>query len=225
MTSTNIPVPSDILLQVRKLLPKNPMNYNQARIVAEMQAGCLRKTLRLSQPTLPLDWIEQIPGVSVMLVTASDMERRTKTPASSGATAIGEDGSYRIYIAENNSRTHCRFTLCHELFHVITGPFESEIFSDFGHGDSELHKRRIERVADHFAANLLVPKGLLCKAWDLPVRGLAELAGIFGVSEDAMRIRLRTVGLIRSGLTKEMFYRTPAYGRYELEIALKGGER
>ena len=209
MTNVSVTVPDDLILQLRKLIPKRRMTYGQARIIAQQQALRLRKLLGKLPTRLPLDWIERIPGVSVTLLTANEMEELTESPGASGATDIRKDGSYRIYINESNSPTHCRFTLCHELYHVITGPFDSEIFSDFGHGDQELHDRRVEHVADHFAANLLMPKSLVKHAWGLPIQDRDKLAAYFGVSEDAMRIRLVTVGLIRSGMTKNMFYRRP----------------
>jgi Zn-dependent peptidase ImmA (M78 family) len=185
------------------------MTYGQARIVAQQQALRLRKLLDITEARLPLEWIEQIPGVSVHLRGAQEVENLTRVPGASGLTALKRDGTYEISLNKNSSVTHCRFTLTHELYHVITGPFEAEIFCDFGHGDEELHGQRIERVADHFAANLLVPGSLLKKAWGYQIRGLRELAGHFGVSEDVMRIRLTTVGLVDNGLTKQMFYRAP----------------
>src|SRR6266540_2858447 len=207
MTNVSVTVPDDLILQLRKLIPKRRMTYGQARIIAQQQALRLRKLLGKLPTRLPLDWIERIPGVSVTLLTANEMEELTESPGASGATDIRKDGSYRIYINESNSPTHCRFTLCHELYHVITGPFDSEIFSDFGHGDQELHDRRVEHVADHFAANLLMPSSLVKKAWAYGIQAMPDLAARFDVSEEAMRIRLCTIGLIDNGLTKRMFYR------------------
>lgn len=209
MKTSTIEAPNDLLLQLRKLLPRLPINYGEARVVAQMQALRLRALLKFEAMRLPLDWIERIPNVTVTMVPATEMEQITKTPSTSGATDVRRDGTYRIYINENNSLTHCRFTLCHEMWHVITGPFESEVFADFGHGDGDLYRRRKESLADHFAANLLMPSALVKKAWGYGIQGVSELAEFFGVSEDAMLIRLKTVGLIRNGVTKQMFYRRP----------------
>lgn len=209
MKERSIEAPVDLLLQLRKLLPRAPMNYGEARVVAQMQALRLRRLLNIDAMRLPLEWIEDIPNVKVEMVPAVEMEAITKSPSASGATDIRKDGTYKIYINENSSPTHCRFTLCHETFHLITGPFENEIFADFGHGDADLHHRRKESLADHFAANLLMPSALVKKAWGYGIQGVTELAEFFGVSEDAMLIRLKTVGLIRSGVTKQMFYRRP----------------
>jgi Zn-dependent peptidase ImmA (M78 family) len=209
MTRPHTDSTKQLLLQVRKLFPKRHLTYGQAHLVAEMQAAEIRKLLNINEMRLPLDWVEQIPGVSVTLLTRDEMEQLSRSPAASGATDVRRDGTYRIYITENNSITHCRFTMAHELFHVIAGPYEADVFRDFGHGDAELHARRLELLADHFAAALLMPKNLVKKAWDVPIRGLSELAACFGVSEDAMQIRLKHIGLIRSGLRKDMFYRRP----------------
>jgi excisionase family DNA binding protein len=213
MTNQEKNIPNDLLLQVRKLLPKRRMAYGDARIVAQQQALRMRMLLGTTATRLPLDFVEHIPGASVTMITAPEMEALTGRPNASGATDVRKDGTYRIFINENNSVTHCRFTLAHELFHVVNGQFEAEVFADFGHGDDQLHSDRVETVADHFAANLLMPSSLIKKAWGIPIQGLTELAELFGVSEEAMRIRLKTVGLIRSGVTKRMFYRVPRTAR------------
>ena len=207
MTNVSVTVPDDLILQLRTLIPKRRMTYGQARIIAQQQALRLRKLLGITLTRLPLDWVERIPGVSVELLTVHEMEKLTKSPDASGATDVRKDGSYRIYINNSNSITHCRFTLTHELYHVITGPYVHDIYTDFGHGDQELHDRRVEHVADHFAANLLMPSSLVKKAWAYGIQAMPDLAARFDVSEEAMRIRLCTIGLIDNGLTKRMFYR------------------
>lgn len=210
MTTTNIEVPNGLLDTLRQKLAVRQATYGQARLIAQMQASQLRHILSAHETRFPLNWIENIPGVSVTMVSAAQMEQLTGRPNASGLTKIGRDGSqFRIYINENNSITHCRFTLCHELYHVIAGPLEQEAYGDFGFGDSEVHSARVERIAEHFAANLLIPKPLLTQAWALPLRDITALAELFGVSEDAMRIRLQTTGIVRKGVTKRMFYRAP----------------
>jgi excisionase family DNA binding protein len=201
---------NDVLLRLRALLPKQRVTCGQARATAQQLALHLRTILGASETRLSLDFIEAIPGVTVELLPQHEMEALTKSPWASGATDIRKDGTYRIYINKSSSVTHCRFTLAHELFHVVTGPFEADIFGDFGFGNDELHRRRAEQVADHFAANLLMPSATIKQAWSIPIRELPELAALFGVSEDAMQVRLRTIGLVDTGLTKQMFYRQPA---------------
>ena len=202
-------VPADLLLQLRALLPKHRMTYGEARIVAELQARRLRRMLHVTSARMPLAFVERIPGVTVDLLPAHQMQRLTKRVHASGATDVRKDGTYRVYVNQSNSVTHCRFTMAHELYHIIAGPLHAEVFADFGYGNDELHRRRAEQVADHFAACLLMPSRMVEKAWGIPIRGLQELAGLFGVSEDAMQIRLRTIGLVDNGLTKERFYREP----------------
>src|SRR2546429_7955224 len=152
MKQSSIIVPNDLLMQLRQLIPKGRMSYGQARIVAQQQALRVRKLLGKTPARLSLDFIECIPGVSVTMLTPAEMEKLTKRPNASGATDVRKDGTYRIFINENNSITHCRFTLAHEFAHVITGPFADEVFAAFGYGDSDLPADRVERVADHFAA-------------------------------------------------------------------------
>src|SRR2546423_10149762 len=139
MTKTIIEVPDDVLDKLRRQLTMHHSTYGQARLIAQMQAGRLRQILGTRETRLPLDWIESIPGVTVTMVSALEMEKLVNRPNASGATKMTKNGStFRIFINENNSITHCRFTLCHELYHVITGPFEKQIYGDFGFGDEEL---------------------------------------------------------------------------------------
>ncbi len=100
MTNIPIVVPDDLILQLRKLIPKRRLTYGQSRIIAQIQALRLRKLLGKLPTRLPLDWIERIPNVSVTLLTGDEMEELTKSPGASGATDIRKDGSYRIYINE-----------------------------------------------------------------------------------------------------------------------------
>jgi hypothetical protein len=208
MKEPSVEAPADLLQQVRKLLPRTQINFGEACIVAQLQALRLRKLLDTDAMRLPLGWIEDIPNIKVDLKTPMAMEPITKALCASGATTIHDDRVH-IYLDESNTPTHLRWTLCHELYHVITGPFEGVAFANLGRGNADLRRRRIENLADHFAANLLVPSRLLRQAWGSGIQDLRELADFFGVSEDAMQIRLKKVGLIRSGITKQMFYRRP----------------
>src|SRR3989442_10147506 len=114
MTKEQGIVPEDTILQMRALLPKRRMTYGEARIVAQQQALRVRNLLSITRARLPLDWVEHIPGVSVQMLGAYEVEDLTRVPGASGATKIKRDGTYEVSLNRNTSVTHCRFTLAHE---------------------------------------------------------------------------------------------------------------
>lgn len=103
--------------------------------------------------------------------------------------------SYRIAVNANHATTRQRFTAAHELGHYI---YHRDLLGE-GVGDNRAYRTdgtdrpnaRIrplhERQANSFAANVLMPRHRLT---DVDGESTAELATRFGVSQEAMRIRL-----------------------------------
>jgi len=88
-----------------------------------------------------------------------------------------------------------RYTLAHEMSHWILHRY---IFANYDLNFYEVNKREIEWQADYLAQNLLMPKGQVQKAFYARIydlTSLPDLAKIFGVSKQAMGIRLDTLGL------------------------------
>lgn len=116
----------------------------------------------------------------------------------SGWIEAAPGGSYRVVINQAHSKTRQRFTAAHELGHYIyhrdllgRGVGDTRAYRSEG---SNLENSNItaahERQANSFAANVLMPKEQIS---ELRRKGVWEpevLAKNFGVSEDAMRIRL-----------------------------------
>jgi Zn-dependent peptidase ImmA (M78 family) len=157
--------------------------------IAQHHATRLRDLLDVATVAMPLDWVPELPKLTVEVVPAYKLGEET-----SGLTTQ-KDGRYLISVNKNTIRTHRRFTLCHELKHLIDYPYARIWHAGLGYGDPDSQDWRIERIADHFAAHLLMPTSLVKRAWG---RGLQEprtLARLFEVSEEAMRIRLDNLGL------------------------------
>lgn len=109
------------------------------------------------------------------------------------------DGRYQIVANRREPEYRRRFTIAHELGHYM---YHRSLIGD-GVSDSPAYRapdetiyettpleRVHERQANQFAANLLMPKALIRRAEvDHPGIGVADLARLFNVSEDAMRIR------------------------------------
>lgn len=115
-------------------------------------------------------------------------------------SAVCAEGAYGFAIIINSSEVPWRrsFNLAHELFHVLT--------SD-AYPISELHRsapdeqQKVGKLADEFAATLLMPKKSILSAVKQKVHGgrievidLIHLAVEFGVSTQALLWRLVTLG-------------------------------
>lgn len=116
----------------------------------------------------------------------------------SGAIKMGSDGNYRIVINANHHLNRQRFTAAHELGHYI---YHRDLLGQ-GVGDTRAYRaegtampnpaiRPIhERQANSFAANLLMPLVAIQGEIGRGAVDTRTLAERFGVSEEAMRIRL-----------------------------------
>ena len=102
---------------------------------------------------------------------------------------------YRITINALDPARRQRFTLAHEIGHYI---LHRDLIGD-GITDSGLYRSRlsstIERQANRYAANLLMPADLVRAAWQAGRGDPFELSEEFNVSEAAAQIRLTELGL------------------------------
>jgi predicted transcriptional regulator len=108
------------------------------------------------------------------------------------------ENSYLIVINSRHAPTRQRFTAAHELGHYI---YHRSLIGR-GVGDTRAYRSagtnfpnqnitaQHERQANSFAANVLMPIDQIKYYQAIGVRGAKELAERFGVSEEAMRIRL-----------------------------------
>lgn len=91
-------------------------------------------------------------------------------------------GRYLICIdAENNRITHNRFTVAHELSHVVLGHLDRR---------RALPEKEKEREANYLASALLMPFHFMVAYRDYEER---ILSGFMAVSEQAMEIRRREI--------------------------------
>lgn len=67
------------------------------------------------------------------------------------------DAIPKIYININKPKTRQRFTLAHELGHVLIPWHTGTIFDDVSHGDENSAYQQFENEADEFASELLLP--------------------------------------------------------------------
>ncbi|HLP88195.1 MAG TPA: ImmA/IrrE family metallo-endopeptidase [Nostocaceae cyanobacterium] len=131
--------------------------------------------------------------------------RKEKLEDKTSGMLVIKDGYAIIGINANHHPNRQRFTIAHELGHFLLHQTVSNIFIDSSlvflrdEKASEGTKRQ-EIEANTFAAELLMPELVLIeKAHNLPLdddQVVKKLADEFGVSVQALTIRLTKLGLI-----------------------------
>ncbi len=125
----------------------------------------------------------------------------------SGVT-LYENGKYTILVNASKPDTRQHFTLGHELGHYFlhkdimaaeNGIVDKDVWLDVPNmlfRVDDAAKTRMEIEANAFAASLLMPEGLVRRAWEA-FGSIEDCARIFKVSAIAMSIRLTRLGLVQ----------------------------
>ena len=100
---------SSLLATLRALVPPRPLSYSEAERIAELQASRFRELHGLTQPELPEEAISDLPRFHVT--------REYDLPVS--GLAQWSNGRWLIAINGHEQPARQRFSLAHELFHVI----------------------------------------------------------------------------------------------------------
>ncbi|WP_131770604.1 ImmA/IrrE family metallo-endopeptidase [Candidatus Protofrankia californiensis] len=179
--------PQSIISQLRSLMPTRPLEEHEARGVAERQAIKLLELLSQHEPSVNISLITELPHVQVKV------EPNLKAAGISGI-AQWSRGRWLIVVSRDDSPTRRRFTLSHEFKHVLDHPFVSVIYSELGENEVD-RDRATEQICDYFAGCLLMPRNWVKRAWANGIQDQAALAAMFDVSEAAMAVRLRQIGL------------------------------
>jgi Zn-dependent peptidase ImmA (M78 family) len=99
-----------------------------------------------------------------------------------------------ILVASDEAPVRQRFSLGHELAHVILHPDVDRMLPTTATAAAEV---RLEQACEYFAACLLMPRLLVKRAYyDEGIQDLASLARLFNVSWVAMRVRMEQLGLV-----------------------------
>jgi Zn-dependent peptidase ImmA (M78 family) len=175
-----------VLRTLRDLIPPRSLTLDEALQRAEVQASRLLSLQDISFPGVPSEIVTDLPKIDVHL---------TRDMPVSGSSHW-EDGRWLIQLNEFDHPTRRRFSLLHEYKHILDHPFGDYIESVTLKGELLTHEQLAERVADHFAACVLMPKGWVKTAFCSRTQKIDELAKIFDVSPKAMNFRLTQLGLL-----------------------------
>jgi Zn-dependent peptidase ImmA (M78 family) len=172
-----------LLAELRSVVPMRPLNRGEAMRVAELQAAKLLDAFELESPPLPEEAIASLPRIQV--------DRMSPIPVS--GSAHWAKGRWVVVLNGAEPLVRQRFSLAHEVKHILDAPFDRFLYPDAG---GVTGHDRAEQVADYFAACLLMPKVWIRRAWTSGVQKVPSLSRRFGVSQTAMQVRLLQLGLI-----------------------------
>jgi Zn-dependent peptidase ImmA (M78 family) len=186
----------NIIRELRQLLPVRPLRYHEHLQLAERQTSRLLQLLDQRTPAVDLAWLTELDGVTVVLQPRWQME------GLSGLTTW-HDGRWIIGVNKNNSHARRRFTLAHELKHLIDATRDKITYRD-------ITDNQREQIANYFAACYLMPKMWVRRAWTGGIQDPEALAGLFKVSTEAMTTRLTYLGFIdrEPGRSLASYFRT-----------------
>lgn len=171
------PSTSSVLGQLRNLSPRRSLNPGEAIRVAEQQALRLLALSGVTSAPTPLAVLQRLPRIELAVDPA--------LPQS--GLSVWTGSHWRLVASGQEHPNRQRFSLCHEFKHVIDHPVRDLLYG------SELTR---ERVADHFAACLLMPKLQITRAWCSGEQDIGSLAELFAVSPAAMQRRVFELGLL-----------------------------
>ncbi len=110
------------------------------------------------------------------------------------------ENKWFIAINKNDVAVRKRFTIAHEIGHFLLHK-NQRFIDDFRFGEtfyrSHSEDNQLEKEANYFAANLLMPESYVKKKWE-ELHNVTEMAKSFDVSEVSMTFRLKNLGLIEA---------------------------
>jgi Zn-dependent peptidase ImmA (M78 family) len=168
--------------KLQGLVPRRRLDRLEALAVAEQQAQHLRSLLGVEQAAITTQQLTMIPGVLINEVARLGV---------SGATRQVED-LWVVLVNRDEAAVRRRFTIAHEIKHILDDQAVAHLRAS---GNAEVPNWITERICDYFAACLLMPRMWVKRAWTTGTQDERDLARLFNVSTDAIRIRLRQIGL------------------------------
>jgi Zn-dependent peptidase ImmA (M78 family) len=208
-----------VLAPLRALVPDRPLSFREALNVAQLQANHVLSYFDVQSNAVPEEIIGELPRIRVV--------REAGMPVSGVAHWDGR--FWLITINADEPYVRQRFSVMHEFKHVLDHTRRHlPYYSNSWLSDDE----QAERVADFFAACVLMPKKTVIRLWCSGHQDIPALAAKLQVSVPALRYRLAYLGLtepaprcehrvaIRTvasrGATSHKYFRTSA-------LALAGG--
>jgi Zn-dependent peptidase ImmA (M78 family) len=167
------------MTQLRDMVSLRRLSNAEALQVAEAQALRLLRLGGQTEPPVHEEIITELPGFQIERVAT----------VKAHAAVQWSHGRWVILLNADEPRGRQRFSLAHELKHVLDHPFVTILYP----AQSDI----AEQACEYFAACLLMPRTWLRRAWAEGMRDKRVLARRFGVTPQAITVRLLQVGLIQ----------------------------
>lgn len=176
--------PRSTLAEVRALVPARPLTPSELRHVLERQATRLLKLSGIGGPPVPIaELVAGLPRIEVKRFPALPTSGRTQWAGN----------RWVILVSADEPAVRQRFSLGHELAHVVWHPSE-DVLVDL---ETATSAERLEQACEYFAACLLMPRMWIKRAYyDEGIQDVASLSRLFNVSWVAMQVRLEQLGLV-----------------------------
>jgi Zn-dependent peptidase ImmA (M78 family) len=168
-------------------LPKLPTcnASNRLSVLVRKLAWSYTKKIGIHELPVPIDSISKVclnQPVEVRLVPLKSAH---------GAVWRLKDG-WVIHLNSKDSFARRRFTLYHELFHILAHCNAGPVFKK---SPSRREGVFNELLADHFSAIIIMPEEMILKKW-AEVKDLRKMAAIFDVPETVAYCGLKYLRLI-----------------------------
>lgn len=141
-----------VLAMLRALVPNRPLTLGEALRIAELQANHLLRHFQIATVSVPEEIVRELPRIRVI--------REDGLPVSGAAHWNGRYWVITINADEPIYRQ--RFSVMHEFKHVLDHTTKHFVYQDRGF---QTAAEQAERVADYFAACLLMPKRVVKRLW------------------------------------------------------------
>jgi len=177
--------PLSTLAAVRELVPQRALTPGESRQVIERQATRLLKLAGIAGPPVPVrELVESLPRIEV--------KRFPGLPTSGRTQWAGN--RWVILVASDEPPVRQRFSLGHEVAHVVYHPLEDVVLPTIETTTSE---ERLEQACEYVSACLLMPRMWVKKAYCVDgIQDVPSLSRLFNVSWVAMQVRLEQLGLV-----------------------------
>ncbi|RNI20716.1 ImmA/IrrE family metallo-endopeptidase [Flexivirga caeni] len=166
------------LTSLRALIPQCRLDFDDTKAVAERQATRLLELLG-----------SQHDGIHEHHLAALPRLRIVREPLPTSGLSYWNGREWIIALNESDGTARQRFTLLHEFKHIIDHGAHHRLYAS---------EWEAERAADYFAACTLMPKPELKRVFCNITQRIDQLATYFGVSQQAIRVRLEQTGLVDS---------------------------
>lgn len=184
------------------------MNYGIYKNVRNASWQCL---IDIGADSLPVPVLKMAHYFNVNVVKNSS--HHLLMPSQNGISFVDEAGKWVIVYDDKDSLGRKRFTIAHEMGHILLG---HPLRNGFQHTRTfDKQRPQVESEADMFAARVLAPA---CVLWGLDLHTPEDIAAVCNISFAAAQVRAKRMDelykrqkFLISPLEKQLFERFSDY--------------